>query len=885
MAQPSWIGQTLGGRYRIEKLLGQGGMSAVYQATDPNLQRTVAIKIIHPHLSGEPDFVRRFEQEAASVAQLRHSNIIQVYDFNHDGDAYYIVFEYVAGETLQRRLQRLNENGQLMPITEAIDIAASLGEAMNYAHQRGLIHRDIKPANIMLNSSNQPILMDFGIAKMVGGAKHTATGVTLGTAQYMSPEQIKGGGIDNRTDIYALGITLFEMMGGRSPFDADSTMAVMMMHVQNPVPDLRAIRGDVPADLVVILNKALAKEPDGRYQTAAQLTQDIRNARLHLATDDATWSDAAAIPTRARESRTVVEPPGPLPSTQKIERPLNPTIVDSSPLEGQYMPVALPSQPRKKGGGKGKVLIPVLALLVLLLIAGGVWFTFFRGPNVPEMVAAADALVAAGQYDAAITAYEEILDTVEPGNEAAQAGVETAVRLRGEAAFAAGNYTQAKADLQPALQQSPRDAALNLMMGQIYAEEGQPLESLPYYEAALAADPNLHEARLAIGDIQYEEGRYNDALATFTDIVTRQPTNVAGYQGQARSYYALGWYEDALEPLESWADLAPSEVEPYKLLGQAYDNLGMYAEAIPHFQRWAQLSQDAGDKEAAKTELGWAFLQTERYEEAIDTFSELVQTNAELATAYEGLGNAHWALAEKPQALQAYQEWVRLEPDSAVGHAAVGRVARDTGDLALSIESYNQALSFEAQPNWYVGLGQALVSDEQYSEALRAYQQSWELDPEQVDAYRLAGWLYLQRMDDNEAAITAFQEAARNAEAVGLTEADASIYVGLGTGYRALGQHRQAIAPLRTALELTPDSVNAVRLLALSYFNLEDYQNAIVYFSRAIELDERPDFLAGLGQSYRLSGNCEAAIPVFERALLLQPDHSGAADGLQRCQP
>ncbi|MBK7920528.1 MAG: serine/threonine protein kinase [Chloroflexi bacterium] len=400
MSQPTWIGRTISGRYHIDELLGQGGMSAVYKATDPNLQRVVAIKIIHNHLSGDPDFIKRFEREAAAVAHLRHSNIIQVYDFNHDGDAYYIVFEYVAGVTLQDRLKKLNELHQQMPAGEAIDIAVGLGEAVHYAHKQGLVHRDIKPANVMLNSRNEPILMDFGIAKIVGGAKHTATGATLGTAQYMSPEQIKGEAIDARTDIYALGITLFEMLGGRSPFDADSTMAVMMMHVQNPVPDLRDIRRDVPVDVVMILKKAMAKEPDGRYQNAAQFVEALRNARLNLPSEEVTWAGGGVT---AVEDRTMVEPMTPINATQKIDPPKGVTIVDAQPIQEQYVPVLLPSQQYPvRRRSKSKLLAPVLVVLVLALIAAGVWFAFFREPSVEDLLADADALAAAGAYDEAI---------------------------------------------------------------------------------------------------------------------------------------------------------------------------------------------------------------------------------------------------------------------------------------------------------------------------------------------------------------------------------------------------------------------------------------------------------------------------------------------------
>jgi eukaryotic-like serine/threonine-protein kinase len=277
MNEMSWIGRTLNGRYKIEELLGQGGMSAVYRAQDPNLRRVVAVKLIHGHLSDNPDFIRRFEEEATAVAQLRHNNIIQVYDFNHDGSTFYIVFEYIPGETLQQRLHHLSQQNHRLPIDEAIRITATIADALDFAHQQGLIHRDVKPANVMINMRGEPILMDFGIAKITAGTQHTATGAILGTARYMSPEQVQGERVDARTDLYALGVMLFEMLSGRVPYQADSVMTLMMMHVQKPIPNILELRPDVPPYLVWVLNRALAKRPEDRFTTAGEMAAALRD--------------------------------------------------------------------------------------------------------------------------------------------------------------------------------------------------------------------------------------------------------------------------------------------------------------------------------------------------------------------------------------------------------------------------------------------------------------------------------------------------------------------------------------------------------------------------------------------------------------------------------
>lgn len=364
MSQMIWIGQTLGGRYRIEERLGQGGMSAVYKATDPNLRRVVAIKMIHSHLSSNPDFVRRFEEEAAGVAQLRHSNIIQVYDFNHDGDTYYMVLEFIPGETLQERLRRLNEQKRRMSVQDGANYISQIGEAVQYAHERGMIHRDIKPANIMLDIYGKAILMDFGIAKILGGQLHTATGAVVGTAMYMSPEQIIGERVDERSDIYSLGVTLYETLNGRPPFEADSAMTLMMMHMNDPVPDIRELLPAVSDEMAQAVIKALEKKKENRFQSAGQMAAVLKEIRANIEQSVENRADDVAIPA----DRTVIEertgmvkidrpdesPParqtgGTRPSDQPVDIP----VQQAAP--SQRTPLHNQSDPRQPRGQQAQV--------------------------------------------------------------------------------------------------------------------------------------------------------------------------------------------------------------------------------------------------------------------------------------------------------------------------------------------------------------------------------------------------------------------------------------------------------------------------------------------------------------------------------------------------
>ncbi len=332
----NWIGKTIGGRYRIEALLGQGGMSAVYRAMDPNLRRPVAIKLIHPHLSDDPNFIGRFKEEAAAVARLRHPNIVQVHDFNQDGEIYFMVMDYLIGETLQSRLGRLNSTARQMPLPEAVNICAQVCDAAGYAHKHELVHRDIKPANIMLDVNGQAILMDFGIVKIIGGEYHTVTGATVGTAKYMSPEQIRGERVDDRSDIYSLSVTLYEMISGQTPYQADSALTLMMMVLNDPLPDLRQHRPRVPDELLEVVYTAMAKDRSNRFASMAEMAAALR--RL-----EQTVADIPLEPTTADldQPDVIAHPIAPSVGIKTVQDE-PPEVISSPPPPGDHPGDAIP---------------------------------------------------------------------------------------------------------------------------------------------------------------------------------------------------------------------------------------------------------------------------------------------------------------------------------------------------------------------------------------------------------------------------------------------------------------------------------------------------------------------------------------------------------------
>jgi WD40 repeat protein/serine/threonine protein kinase len=269
-----WSGKQIG-KYEIGEILGQGGMGEVYKAFQPGLDRYVAIKTIHTYLASDSTALDRFRREAKVVAGLRHPNIVQVYDFDTADDVFYMVMEFVPGESLDSYLFRLDKEGQKISLDEALRLFRVITQAVAYAHQQGIIHRDLKPGNVLLTPAGQPILADFGLSKILSDEELTTRDAVVGTPHYMSPEQASGKECDGRTDVYALGVMLYELTTGILPFTANTPVGIMLKHISEPPAPPRSISPDLPQEIEEIIHKALAKDPEKRYPSAQALLEAV----------------------------------------------------------------------------------------------------------------------------------------------------------------------------------------------------------------------------------------------------------------------------------------------------------------------------------------------------------------------------------------------------------------------------------------------------------------------------------------------------------------------------------------------------------------------------------------------------------------------------------
>jgi serine/threonine-protein kinase len=392
------VGTVLDGRYRLDARIARGGMATVYGGFDERLDRPVAVKVMHASLAEDDAFVDRFRREARAAARLSHPNVVAIYDQGEDDGRVYLVMEQVAGQTLRALLR---EHGRI-PVAQALDIADGVLTALAAAHAAGLVHRDVKPENVLVLPNGSVKVADFGLAHAIEATNHTlADGTLLGTVAYLAPEQVQSGAADPRTDLYALGIVLFEMLTGTVPFSGGTPLAVAHRHVSEDVPDPSTVSPDVPRVADNVVRAATRRDPDERYADAEAMLSAVRRARSALGNAD----------------------------TNVIRLDEAPTLITPLPAGGIAPPPDAPAKPKKPVKTKRDrvrrrrkpILIFTAIAAAILLVAGvaGWYLATGRYSSAPRLVGLSPAAAAAEAKDAGLslkTGAAEYSDTIAKGN-------------------------------------------------------------------------------------------------------------------------------------------------------------------------------------------------------------------------------------------------------------------------------------------------------------------------------------------------------------------------------------------------------------------------------------------------------------------------------------
>lgn len=740
------IGQTLGG-YRILSQIGKGGMATVYKAYQPSLERHVAIKVLPPYYAQQDEtFLKRFRQEARAIARLRHPNILVALEYGEEAETTFIVMEYVEAGTLTDRLR------QPMPLREAEAILRQVASALEYAHEQGVIHRDVKPSNILLPKPEWPLLTDFGLAKIVGGAQMTQTGSISGTPAYMSPEQGRGEPLDHRTDIYSLGIVLYEMATGAVPFTAETPMAVIVKHMIEPLPLPTKLNPDLPESVELVILKALAKDPKDRYAKAGDMAEALAEAVAHAPA-------LAAAPTLAMAP---------------VESPV-PSIPTG---DAQADNVAAPGKPTRRIGRWVLAGVGALALIATMVVL----FTRPRVPAAQETAALLTSAPAAVSLQTTRTIDQHMAD--------------------GRALLERGDLPSALAEFDAATSADPANIDRYWEIVGALKDFGYTDQAKEYLDLAVAHGPDEASFHDSLAWMYYDLGFHEEAIAHFQRILDLDPEDPWPFIGLADSFQAIGDLGQARHMLDSLAARPPvPDAELYADLGWGYLGLEAWPEAQTAFRR--ALSFDSGLTDVWVS-LADATFSAQGVEAAWAVVQEGLKANPEAPPLHEKAGWLAREQGDMPGAEAAFRHSIELDPGYASGYAALAGLYHDQGRSQDAIAVLEMGINASPEEAWlHEALGQILLDIGEAEPAFHQLNTALELEPS-------SGWLALEtasayfEFSGDAQGTTEFLERAASLEP---NEPD--LLDSIGAVYEEMGNCGRAADYYRRTLELDPSIENS----------------------------------------------------------------------------
>jgi eukaryotic-like serine/threonine-protein kinase len=827
MFQP---GTVLAGRYRILRILGEGGMGAVYQARDQELERVIALKVIRPELAGNASILQRFKQELILARHVTHKNVVRIYDLGEADGVKFITMEYVDGEDLRSLLRRQVK----LPPGEAVEIVIQICRALDCAHTEGVIHRDLKPQNVMRDPQGRIVVMDFGLARSLESPGMTQTGALVGTLEYMSPEQALGSDLDQRSDLFAVGLIFYELLTGKVPYKAETGIASLMKRTQERAVPVSDIDNTVPRPLSAIVSKCLERDAKLRCQSAMDLLRQLeawqgnpnitpsvlaevaapapRSVQISLALPSKkTWIWTAAI-------TAILILPFAIPQIrQRIFPGSSQTVAGERGIpdlsKGKYVAVL----PLKVTGDENSLRYVADGLVDALSAK------MFQLQEVHLASSSAVERVAAKQMSVEKTAHalgvNLILQGMVQGN---------ADKLR--VTFNLENVADNRRVWTKEFSGVPQD--LLTLEDEIYSDLVEALELKPTNEEL--ARSGVHPTENTAAYDLYLKGRNalrgtqgvrdtQSALKFLEEALKQDPNFALAYTGVADANLRL--YRDTNDSLYAQKAIAaaqraeqlnPNLPEVHLSLGSAYDTSGRSAEAIRELKTALELAPNSDD---AHRRMGDALRASGKKQEAITAYQNAVNANPYYWYNHDTLGSAYFRYGDNDKALAEYQRVTELAPDNAVGYQNIGAVYFREGQYDKSIPVYQKALEIEPHATIYSNLGTAYFFLKRYEEAIKMFEKAVESNPKDeqllgnlADAYRASGNMQKAVSNYDRAIGLSYQQLQVNPRAADVMGDLALYYAKKGDSKNALQYIRQArsITPADLQLLYSDVQVNAI---------------------------------------------------------------------------
>jgi eukaryotic-like serine/threonine-protein kinase len=799
-------GSDFGARYRIEALLGQGGMGRVYKAYDKDLDRVVALKVVRHGVMGETDALKRFKQELVLASKISHKNILRIHDMGEVAGTKFITMAYVEGQDLYGILK---ENPKL-PLERVLKFARALAEALAAAHAEGVIHRDLKPQNILVNKDDQIFVSDFGLAKSFeeGAQGMTKTGAFLGTPRYMSPEQVEGKPADQRSDLYSYGLMLYEMVVGDVPFTGESTLKVMYQRIQEKPKNPKLLNPSLPNWLVRVIMRCLERDPEARYQNAYEILADLQGSRRS-----------------ATGSHTVQ--------------------------------IQIPEFAHRRWISVAAAVVAVLLLAFAIppvrhLILGG---------GKPGTSASGIPPLSQGKF-VAILPFRVLGDAQALGYVAEGLNETLAAKLfqLKDLRLASGTAV-AKVSEKDSVEKAARTLGVNLIVqGTIQGSADRMAIIINLVDPSSGKKMWTQQFTGVPKDLLTIEDQISGGLVTALDVkasgeemarvAERSTNNEDAYDLYLRGRQALRGpdvvksAQSAIDFFEQSAKKDPGFALAYTGLADA--SLTMYREKKDSF--WAQKAVGAAQRAEqlkdnlpeAHFSLGSAYLRTGKTAEAIVELKRGLQLAPNSDEGYVRLGNTYTEIGQKDEAIAAYKKAIDVNPYYWANHIMLGNAYWSVGTNDKALEEFKRVTELDPENvRGWDNLGNAYSRLAKYDESIVAYQKALQLDPSYWSAYSNLGNSYFLTKRYPEA-VQAFEKA------IELGPNQELAFGNLADAYRASGQKDKAMATYDKAialafkdLQVNPQNTGAMEDLALYYAKKGDTKQGMEFIERARGIDKK----------------------------------------------